>query len=85
MATMHAAVFERKNKISFREVPKPTPGPGEADIRSVPLRQPVAVRHGGGGYEALVGGASATQSTVARPSTCSFRTLRQTWRGSRLA
>src|SRR6185503_13266224 len=33
MATMHAAVFEKKNKISFREVPKPTPGPGQAVIR----------------------------------------------------
>jgi len=33
MTTMHAAVFEGKNKISFREVQKPTPGPGEALIR----------------------------------------------------
>ena len=33
MATMNAAVFERKNKIAFREVQKPTPGPGEAVIR----------------------------------------------------
>ena len=33
MATMRAAVFEQKNKIAIREVPKPVPGPGEALIR----------------------------------------------------
>lgn len=33
MKTMRAAVFEQKNRISIREVPKPTPGPGEAVIR----------------------------------------------------
>jgi threonine dehydrogenase-like Zn-dependent dehydrogenase len=33
MTTMRAAVFERKDKISIREVPKPSPGPGEALIR----------------------------------------------------
>jgi len=33
MTTMRAAVFEQKGKISIREVPKPTPGPGEALIR----------------------------------------------------
>jgi alcohol dehydrogenase len=33
METMRAAVFEKKNKISIREVPKPSPGPGEAVIR----------------------------------------------------
>jgi threonine dehydrogenase-like Zn-dependent dehydrogenase len=33
MATMRAAVFEGKNKISIREVPKPLPGPGQALIR----------------------------------------------------
>jgi threonine dehydrogenase-like Zn-dependent dehydrogenase len=33
MATMRAAVFEGKNRIALREVPKPTPGPGEALIR----------------------------------------------------
>jgi alcohol dehydrogenase len=33
MATMRAAVFEQKNKIAIREVPKPIPGPGEALIR----------------------------------------------------
>jgi threonine dehydrogenase-like Zn-dependent dehydrogenase len=33
MATMRAAVFERKNRISVREVPKPEPGPGEALVR----------------------------------------------------
>jgi len=30
---MRAAVFEQKGKISIREVPKPSPGPGEALIR----------------------------------------------------
>jgi threonine dehydrogenase-like Zn-dependent dehydrogenase len=33
MATMRAAVFEQKNRISLREVQKPVPGPGEAVIR----------------------------------------------------
>lgn len=33
METMRAAVFEQKGKIRIREVPKPTPGPGEALIR----------------------------------------------------
>jgi threonine dehydrogenase-like Zn-dependent dehydrogenase len=33
MNTMRAAVFEQKNKISIREMPKPIPGPGEAVIR----------------------------------------------------
>lgn len=33
MTTMRAAVFERKGKISLREVPKPVPGIGEAVIR----------------------------------------------------
>ena len=33
MTTMRAAVFESKNRISIREVPKPSPGPGEALIR----------------------------------------------------
>jgi threonine dehydrogenase-like Zn-dependent dehydrogenase len=33
MATMRAAVFEQKGKISVREVPKPEPGPGQALIR----------------------------------------------------
>ncbi len=34
MATMQAAVFQGKEKISIREVPKPEPGPGEALIRT---------------------------------------------------
>ncbi len=29
MTNMRAAVFEQKGKISIREVPKPSPGPGE--------------------------------------------------------
>jgi threonine dehydrogenase-like Zn-dependent dehydrogenase len=33
MNTMRAAVFEQKGKIRIREVPKPTPGPGEALVR----------------------------------------------------
>jgi alcohol dehydrogenase len=33
MGTMRAAVFEKKDKISIREVPKPVPGPGEALVR----------------------------------------------------
>lgn len=33
MTSMRAAVFERKGKISLREVPKPQPRPGEALIR----------------------------------------------------
>ncbi len=33
METMRAAVFEQKNKIRIREVPKPRPGPGEALVR----------------------------------------------------
>ena len=33
MTTMRAAVFEQKGKISIREVPRPSPGPGEALIR----------------------------------------------------
>lgn len=33
MTNMRAAVFERKGKVSIREVPKPSPGPGEALIR----------------------------------------------------
>lgn len=33
MTTMRAAVFEAKNRISIREVPKPSPGPGEALVR----------------------------------------------------
>jgi threonine dehydrogenase-like Zn-dependent dehydrogenase len=33
MTTMRAAVFEKKGKISLREVPKPNPGPGQALIR----------------------------------------------------
>lgn len=33
MATMRAAVFEKKGKISLREVKRPTPGPGEALLR----------------------------------------------------
>ena len=33
MTNMRAAVFEQKGKISIREVPKPSPGPGEALIR----------------------------------------------------
>jgi alcohol dehydrogenase len=33
MRTMKAAVFEQKNRIAIREVPKPVPGPGEAVIR----------------------------------------------------
>jgi len=33
MTNMRAAVFEQKGKISIREVPRPSPGPGEALIR----------------------------------------------------
>jgi alcohol dehydrogenase len=33
MTTMRAAVFERQGKIAIREVPKPTPGPGQALVR----------------------------------------------------
>jgi threonine dehydrogenase-like Zn-dependent dehydrogenase len=33
MTSMRAAVFEQKGKISIREVPRPSPGPGEALIR----------------------------------------------------
>ncbi len=33
MTTMQAAVFERKGKISIREVPRPEPGYGEALVR----------------------------------------------------
>ncbi len=33
MTNMRAAVFEQKGKISIREVPKPSPGPGEALVR----------------------------------------------------
>jgi threonine dehydrogenase-like Zn-dependent dehydrogenase len=33
MTNMRAAVFEQKGRISIREVPKPSPGPGEALIR----------------------------------------------------
>ena len=34
MATMRAAVFQGKGKISIREVPRPEPGPGEALIKT---------------------------------------------------
>jgi D-arabinose 1-dehydrogenase-like Zn-dependent alcohol dehydrogenase len=34
MATMQAAVFQGKGKISLREVPRPEPGPGEALIKT---------------------------------------------------
>jgi alcohol dehydrogenase len=34
MATMRAAVFQSKGKISIREVPRPEPGPGEALIKT---------------------------------------------------
>lgn len=33
MTNMRAAVFEQRGKISIREVPRPSPGPGEALIR----------------------------------------------------
>ena len=33
MKTMRAAVFEKKGAIKLREVPRPTPGPGEALLR----------------------------------------------------
>lgn len=33
MATMRAAVFEKKGSIRLREVPRPEPGPGEALVR----------------------------------------------------
>jgi threonine dehydrogenase-like Zn-dependent dehydrogenase len=33
MATMRAAVFQGKGKISMREVPRPVPGVGEALVR----------------------------------------------------
>ena len=34
MATMQAAVFQGKGKISIREVPRPEPGPGEALVKT---------------------------------------------------
>jgi len=33
MKTMRATVFVKKGKIELREVPRPTPGPGEALVR----------------------------------------------------
>ena len=80
---MRAAVFEQKGKISMREVPRPTPGPGEALIRvtltticgtdihilrgEYPVKQGLVIGHEPAGVVEAVGLGVKSK----KPTTCS--------------